>query len=74
MKDLATTALALAMLGAAAGEPDLQLSRADSRPTVQASAQNFSGQAQVEMLFTPAGPDRTSAKPETFSPNRDLLD
>jgi len=68
MKTLAAATLALTMLDAAAAEPDLQFSRAGSRPVVQAPAQYFSGQAQVEMLLTPTGPDRTSAGSVTFAP------
>ena len=68
MKTLAIATLALAMLDAAAAEPDLQFSRAGSRPVVQAPAQYFSGQAQVEMLFAPTGPDRASAGSVTFAP------
>jgi 4-carboxymuconolactone decarboxylase len=69
MKTLATATLVLAMLDpAAAAEPDLQFSRAGSRPVTPASTQYFSGQAQVEMLFTPTGPDRTSAGSVSFAP------
>jgi 4-carboxymuconolactone decarboxylase len=68
MKTLAAASLALAVLDAAAAELDLQFSRAGSRPVVQAPAQNFSGQAEVEMLFTPNGPDRTSAGSVSFAP------
>lgn len=69
MKTLAAATLALAMLDpAAAAEPDLQFSRAGSRPVTPASAEYFSGQAQVEMLFTPTGPDRTSAGSVSFAP------
>jgi len=68
MKTLAIATLALAMLDAAAAEPDLQFSRAGSRPVVQAPAQYFSGQAQVEMLFAPTGPDRASAGSVSFAP------
>jgi 4-carboxymuconolactone decarboxylase len=68
MKTLTAAALALAVLDAAAAEPDLQFSRAGSRPIVEAPVQYFSGQAQVEMLFTPTGPDRTSAGSVSFAP------
>lgn len=69
MKTLAAATLAIAMLESATGaEPDLQFSRTGTRPTVLAPAQSFTGQAQVEMLFTPAGPDRTSAGSVTFAP------
>jgi 4-carboxymuconolactone decarboxylase len=68
MKTLAAAALSLAMLDAAAAEPDLQFSRAGSRPIVPAPAQYFSGEAQVEMLFIPTGPDRASAGSVSFAP------
>jgi 4-carboxymuconolactone decarboxylase len=68
MKTLAAATLAIAMLDAAAAEPDLQFSRAGSRSAVQAPAQYFSGRAEVEMLFTPTGPDRTSAGSVSFAP------
>jgi 4-carboxymuconolactone decarboxylase len=68
MRTFAAATIALAMLDAAAAEPDLQFSRAGSRPVVQASAQNFSGQARYEMLFTPTGPDRASAGSVSFAP------
>ena len=68
MKTIAAAALAVAKLDpTAATEPDLQISRAGSRPVSQAPAANFTGNVQVEMLFVPAGPDRTSAGTVTFS-------
>jgi len=69
MKTIAAAVLAVAMLDpAAAAEPGLQISRAGSRPVSQAPAANFTGNVQVDMLFVPAGPDRTSAGAVTFSP------
>ncbi|CAG2139210.1 hypothetical protein LMG19282_01604 [Cupriavidus campinensis] len=69
LKPFAIATLALSMLdGAAAAEPELQISRAASRQAQAAPAQNFTGSVKVEMLFTPAGPDRTSAGSVTFSP------
>ncbi|EYS84936.1 cupin [Cupriavidus sp. SK-4] len=66
---IAIATLALSMMDAAgAAEPDLQISRAASRQVQAAPAQNFTGSVQVEMLFTPTGPDRTSAGTVTFSP------
>ena len=61
MPRLAAAALALCLLSSAgAAESDLQISRAGTRSLSPAPAQNFSGAATVEMLRTPAGPDRTS--------------
>ena len=69
MKQFATAVLALTMLTQVfAAEPDLQIQRAGTRAVKTAPAQNFTGSAQVEMLYTPAGPDRTSAGSVTFSP------
>ncbi|MBK6864425.1 MAG: carboxymuconolactone decarboxylase family protein [Ideonella sp.] len=56
----------LAPVGAA--EPELQISRAGTRPVNQASAHNFTGGATVEMLRMPAGPDRASVGSVTFAP------
>jgi len=62
-------ALALSMLPpAGAAEPELQISRTGSRSVNAAPAQNFTGSVQVEMLYTPAGPDRASAGTVSFSP------
>lgn len=69
MKQLVAAALALSMLSPViAAEPELQISRAGSRPVNAAPAQNFTGNVQVEMLYTPARPDRTSAGTVSFSP------
>jgi len=69
MKPVAAAILAVAMLDpVAAAEADLQIARAGSRPVNQAPAANFTGSVQVEMLFVPAGPDRSSAGTVTFSP------
>jgi 4-carboxymuconolactone decarboxylase len=69
MKQFAAAALALSMLTPAfAAEPELQIYRAGARAVKTAPAHNFTGSAQVEMLYTPAGTDRTSAGSVTFSP------
>lgn len=69
MKPFAAAAIALSMLDAAgAAEPELQISRAGSRPVNAVPAQYFSGSVQLEMLFTPVGPDRTSAGSVSFTP------
>jgi 4-carboxymuconolactone decarboxylase len=69
MKQFAAAALALSMLTPAlAAEPELQIQRAGTRAVKPAPAQNFTGSAQVEMLYTPAGIDRASAGSVTFSP------
>ena len=69
MKQFAAAALALSMLTPAfAAEPELQISRAGARAVKTAPAQNFTGSAQVEMLYTPAGNDGTSAGSVTFEP------
>ena len=69
MKQLAAAALALSMLPpVVAAEPELQISRAGSRPVNTAPAQNFTGSVRVEMLYAPAGPERTSAGTVSFSP------
>ncbi len=68
-RSIAIATLALSMMDAAgASEPDLQISRAASRQVQAAPEQHFTGRVQVEMLFTPTGPDRTSAGTVTFSP------
>jgi len=70
MKSLiAATTLALTMLEpVAAAEPELRIARAGTRTVNAAPAENFTGNVKVEMLFTPAGPDRASAGSVTFSP------
>ena len=69
MKQFATTALALSMLTPVfAAEPELQLYRAGTRAVTTAPAQNFTGSAQVEVLYAPAGLERASAGSVTFSP------
>lgn len=69
MKQLAAAALALSMLPpVGAAEAELQISRPGSRPVNTAPAQHFIGSVQVEMLYTPPGPDRTSAGSVSFSP------
>lgn len=69
MNRLAAAALSIAMLATAgAAEPELQISRAGTRPVNPAPAQNFSGSATVEMLHAAAGPDRTSVGSVSFAP------
>jgi 4-carboxymuconolactone decarboxylase len=69
MNRIATAALVFGLLDAtaASAEPQIQVSRPDARTVSQVPAANFTGSATVEMLFTPAGPDRTSAGSVTFS-------
>lgn len=68
MKHFAAAALALSMLPpVAAAEPELQISRAGTRTANSAPAQNFTGSVRVEMLYTPAGPERTSAGSVSFA-------
>lgn len=69
MKHLTVAALTLSLmspLGAAASE--LQVSRAGSRAVSDAPTQNFTGQAKVDRLYVPVGPDRSSVGSVTFSP------
>ena len=69
MSRLAAAALALSMLSPAlAADADLQISRAGTRTANAAPAQNFTGSVTVEMLHTPAGPERASAGSVSFSP------
>jgi len=70
MKSLiAATTMALAMLEpVAAAEPELRITRAGTRAVNAAPAENFTGNVKVEMLFTPTGPDRSSAGSVSFSP------
>jgi 4-carboxymuconolactone decarboxylase len=69
MKRLATAVLAFSMLPpVAAAEPELQISRAGSRPVDTAPAEHFTGSVRVEMLYTPAGSERASAGTVSFSP------
>ena len=70
MKSLiAAATMALAMLEpSAAAEPDLRITRAGTRAVNNAPAENFTGSVQVEMLFTPRGPDRTSGGSVSFAP------
>jgi 4-carboxymuconolactone decarboxylase len=66
---LAAAALTLSMLSpVGAAELDLQISRAGTRSVNPASTQNFTGAATVEMLRSPAGPDRASVGTVSFSP------
>lgn len=46
----------------------LLISRASQRGTVGVPPEYFTGQVQLEMLFSPDGPDRTSAGLVTFPP------
>lgn len=64
----ATIALVVLNTAAAAAEPGLQVSRAGTRTVRTAPADNFSGQASVEMLHVPSSPARTSVGTVTFSP------
>ncbi|MFZ2989834.1 (R)-mandelonitrile lyase [Ideonella sp.] len=69
MNRLAAAALTLLMMGAArAADTELQVSRAGTRPVTQASAQTFTGNAKVEMLRVPTGPDRASIGTVSFAP------
>ena len=69
MKQLAAAALTLSMLPpVVAAGPELQISRAGSRPVNTAPAQNFTGSVRVEMLYAPIGLERTSAGTVSFSP------
>ncbi|MGB4060063.1 MAG: carboxymuconolactone decarboxylase family protein [Burkholderiaceae bacterium] len=62
-------AMAWAVCGVAtAAEPDLQITRADTRTARPAAAQHFSGEATVDMLHTPTAPARVSVGSVTFSP------
>ncbi|WP_047238087.1 (R)-mandelonitrile lyase [Chromobacterium subtsugae] len=47
-------------------EQSLMITPASGRDTVDAPAEFFTGSVKLEMLFTPAGPDRTSAGLVTF--------
>ena len=66
MKTLAAATLAFALLEPAAAEPELQISRNQSRTANAAPAQNFTGNARVEMQFVPKEPLRTSVGLVTF--------
>ncbi|MDE2566612.1 MAG: carboxymuconolactone decarboxylase family protein [Burkholderiales bacterium] len=79
MKTLMTAAaIAAASMGAPAGAaepagegssgPRWQINRAGARPVNAAPEQNFTGSAKVEMLYTPATPERTSAGSVSFMP------
>jgi len=69
MKQFAAGVLAFSMLPSLfAAEPELQVSRAGTRPVTTAPAQSFTGSVEVEMLHTPAAPARTSAGTVSFSP------
>ena len=63
------TVTALAVLAAAsANAQSLVISRGGSRPVRPAPAQNFTGNVQVEMLFTAAPPSDASGGSVTFEP------
>jgi 4-carboxymuconolactone decarboxylase len=69
VKQLAAAALTLTLLSPVlAAEPDLQVSRAGTREIRAVPAQNFTGSASVEMLYTPAAPDGASVGTVRFSP------
>jgi len=68
VKSLAAVAMTLSMIEpAAAAERELQISRAGSRAVTAGSVANFTGQVNVQMLFTPDGPDRTSVGSVSFA-------
>ncbi len=68
MNPLAIAAIAVSMASlAGAAEPELQISRAGTRPVNTAPAQNFTGSVQVEMLLTADAPARTSAGVVSFA-------
>lgn len=68
MKNTAVAALALSLWSPAwSAEQELKVSRAGSRPVAAAPAANFTGSVKVEMLSSPAGPDRASAGSVTFT-------
>ena len=52
--------------GSDAGAEGLLISHSSARVTVAVPAEWFTGQVQLEMLFSPAGPDRASAGLVTF--------
>lgn len=69
MNRLAAVALSLSLLAPAfAAEPELQISRAGTRPVQAAPSQNFSGVAMVEMSYVPEAPERTSVGTVSFRP------
>mgnify|MGYP003704003841 CR=1 FL=1 len=49
-------------------EPELSITRAGARPVIAASAENFTGKVQVEMLYVPVDEERTSAATVSFPP------
>lgn len=58
MKLLLTTTLCLGLANLAMAQ-ELSISRAGERPVTQASAENFTGKAEVEMLFRAEAPARS---------------
>jgi 4-carboxymuconolactone decarboxylase len=48
--------------------PDLQITRAGTRAANAAPAQHFTGDVNVEMLYSPVGAERASAGTVSFSP------
>ena len=69
MNRLAAAALSFSIIAPVyAAEPELQISRAGTRPVEAAPSQNFSGTATVEMLYLPAAPERTSIGMVNFKP------
>jgi hypothetical protein len=61
------TAIAVLFAAATNAQP-LVISRAGSRPVRSAPAQNFAGNAQVEMLFEAVDPSHAGAGSVTFAP------
>ena len=70
MRPLALAALTTLMMADATGaaEPESMVSHAASRAVQSAPAQNFTGSARVDMLFTPGGPDRAAGGSVSFAP------
>lgn len=70
MKPIVTAAAMAAVLldPATAVEPALTISRAGSRSSYTAPAENFTGKVTVEMLQTPTGEARASAGSVSFTP------
>src|SRR5574341_551165 len=62
-----TTVIAILAAASANAQP-LVISRAGSRPVRPVPAQNFTGSAQVEMLFEALDPSHASGGSVTFAP------
>lgn len=63
----ALAALAVTVVGSAAADTELSISRPDSRSVQSAPARNFTGTAKVDPLFTPAEGNHSSGSAVTFS-------